>query len=178
MTLSENDLLTNGAGGEFSDFERLLRQRPLGTAVEYNGELLYRCGYAAGMAAASRTASTVTNRWRLVGLAAAAVACLSLGLHGAAYLLAPDDDTVVQASSPSAEIEPPAAMSASGRTWSGLLAQQRPRDGEQPFTLRASTWRLRLPDIPATIPATPLVPDAGDKILQPNDYDLLLQGEL
>ncbi len=170
------------------DFEHFLKQQRLGSPVNRSGELLYQCGYAAGLAAARQQTKAMTSRWRLVGLAASAVACVSLGLNVLSMSQMPGDESLAQSDLQldlPDDLQATETASAPGsrsgeRLWENLLTQQRPLVQEPgAMTLRASSWKLPLPDIQATIQnSVPLVPGANHKILQPNDYHLLFQGEV
>jgi len=163
------------------DFEHFLKQQRLGPPVNRSGELLYQCGYAAGLAAAQQQSKATTSRWRLVGLAAAAVACVSLGLNVLSMSQMPSDQSLARVDSAvgSQAAETPSPHD-DKRVWESFIAKQRPPVPEQSAgTLRASSWRLPLPDIQATSQSpVPAVPAANHKILQPNDYHLLIQGEV
>lgn len=174
------------------DFEHFLKQQRLGPPVNRSGELLYQCGYAAGLAAALQQTNAATKRWRLVGLAAAAVACVSLGLNVFPVSPTPRNESIAQADShfdfkldspddsQAAETASQPGLRNGERLWESFLAPQRPQvQQEAASTLRASSWKLPLPDIQATIQSpVPAVPAANHKILQPNDYHLLFQGEV
>jgi len=163
------------------DFEHFLKEQRLGPPKNRSGELLYQCGYAAGLAAAQQQTNSATKRWRLVGLAAAAVACVSLGLNVLSISQMPSDESLARVDSAveSQTTETPSSHD-DKRGWESFLAQQRPPVPEQvEGTLRASSWKLPLPEIQATIQGSvPAVPAANPKILQPNDYYLLIQGEV
>ncbi len=163
------------------DFEHFLKQQRLGPPVNRSGELLYQCGYAAGLAAAQQQTKATTSRWRLVGLAAAAVACVSLGLNVFSMSQMPRGESLarVDPAVDSQTTETPSSID-DKRGWESILLKQRPPVAEQAGgTLRASSWKLPLPEIQATIQGSvPAVPAANPKILQPNDYHLLIQGEV
>lgn len=193
MTQKEQTPKPADQAEQADEFERFLQQQPLGPPTEHGSELLYQCGYAAGMVAAQRQAHSSIQRWRLVGLAAASIACLALGLN--AYPTAqtpPVVETVAQANSASSETPATSSETSTSngspqpvgsrdmeRRWNRLLTQQRPDDPSQATTPRPSTWTPPLPEIPARVQGSvPAAPAANQKILQPNDYHLLMQGDV
>ncbi len=64
-----------------SPFEQRLRDQSLGPRPSHLGEIMYECGYAAGVAASQKKTRVVTTRWQVVSLAASALACLSFSSH-------------------------------------------------------------------------------------------------
>lgn len=66
---------------ELSPFEQGLRNQSLGPRPSHLGEIMYECGYAAGVAASRKRTRVVTTQWQVVSLAASALACLSFSSH-------------------------------------------------------------------------------------------------
>lgn len=76
-----NELNQPKNNDELSTFEQRLRHQSLGPRPGHLGEIMYECGYAAGVSASRKKTRVVTTRWQVVSLAASALACISFSSH-------------------------------------------------------------------------------------------------
>lgn len=161
---------------ELSPFEQRLRDQSLGPRPGNLGEIMYECGYAAGVTASRKITRVVTTRWQVVSLAASALACLSFSSHffpaevnRSDQLGKGNSDNAAQQQS--TDVEPNVAANA----WVMHLTRDRQSDQLTAGTLRASetlkgtanTGGLEdeLESIPFTSPNPPL---------RPSDFPLFL----
>ena len=86
-------------------FERELRNRSLGRGPADRDQVMYQCGYAAGLASAAKQPTKKIAQWRLLSAAASILAIASLASH---FVLVPTDPP----SKPVAEVTPRASDSA------------------------------------------------------------------
>lgn len=171
-----NELNQPKNNDELSPFEQRLRDQSLGPRPSHLGEIMYECGYAAGVAASRKRTRVVTTRWQVVSLAASALACLSFSSH----FFSTELDRIDQlgkgssgnaAQQQSADLEPKIAAN----TWVMHLTRDRHSDQQTVGTLQASgtpkvtssTGGLedKLEPIPFTAPNPPL---------RPSDFPLFL----
>lgn len=171
-----HDEIDHLPGDEPSEFELMLRNQSLGPTPSNRSELLYRCGYAAGVAAATTPLRHNALRWRRVGLAASFIACVSVASHlfksnaenaetlnivekmptPAGEQRANDADTIVDA-------------------WSSRLASDLPQNSQSMGALRTSTHALNQIASGEQIAAPVTVPSDGDgRALRPSDFRLFL----
>jgi len=161
------------------DFEQFLQQQPLGKPSGHSGELLYQCGHAAGMATANRQSQATVKRWQTLGLAAATIACMLIGVQLLPTTPTPNGGQTTQTKTPVPEATTLPPTQLYKQSQDSLLAEQQPDSTGQPNVLSASPWQLQLTGLPATTAEPiPTVPNQGNKILRPRDYDLLIQGDV
>ncbi|XZE54320.1 hypothetical protein SH139x_000277 [Planctomycetaceae bacterium SH139] len=161
------------------DFGQFLQQQRLGKPIYHSGELLYQCGYAAGMATANRQSHATIKRWQCLGLAAATIVCMLIGRQLFPTTQTPNAGKTAQIKTP-VPVEttlPPAQLYKQEQD--SLLAQQQADNTAQPSVLSASPWQIQLTGLPATTAESiPTVPNQSNKILRPSDYHLLIQGDV
>lgn len=171
-----NDLNQTEHNDELSPFEQRLRDQSLGPRPGHLGEIMYECGYAAGIAASQKKTRVATTRWQVVSLAASALACLSFSSHffsleGNRSDQFRNGNSGNAAQQQSTDLEPHIAANA----WVMHLTRDRQSDQRNAATLRAtgaqkgptSTGGLedKLESIPFTAPDPPL---------RPSDFPLFL----
>jgi hypothetical protein len=171
-----------------SDFERQLRARELGASPERRGELMYQCGYAAGVSATQKSSARATKRWRLVGLVASMFACLASLSHLGPWP-APDRDQLGMAQSEKAPLEMttpgtwPSVKADARRSWSELDAERhslawnrlanRPTKG----ILRATSNSLtEIETIQVESEVSEIQPSQNAAPLRPCDFSTFLKG--
>lgn len=62
-------------------FEMELRNRSLGRGPADRDQIMYQCGYAAGLASAAKQPARTIAQWRLIGAVASVLAVASLASH-------------------------------------------------------------------------------------------------
>ncbi|MBM4075950.1 MAG: hypothetical protein FJ267_09935 [Planctomycetes bacterium] len=162
---------TNQPGNDdgMSPFELKLRSQSLGPNASQRGEVMYACGYAAGMEAANRKAQGVTNRWRVVSLVASIFLCISISSH-----FLPTNNNIANRIGFEPQVKRGASEpmvtnpESSSDAWITLLTRDRRADKQTIGTLRATGSALpiehgdgldsRLNPIPSSLPNTPLRP--------------------
>ena len=171
-----NELNQPKNNDEWSPFEQRLRDQALCPQLGHLGEIMYECGYAAGVAASRKRTRVVTTRWQVVSLAASALACLSFSSHFFSTEVNRSDqfgkgNSGNAAEQKSTDPEPQIA----GNAWVMHLTRDRQPDQRTAGTLRAS-WTPKdttitggledeLESIPLTTPNPPL---------RPSDFPLFL----
>ena len=169
------------------DFERVLRQQSIGPATEPGGELMYRCGFAAGMSAANRRFKSRVARCQGLAWSAATLACLAVGWHMSHFPTQQTDQSsaMIQLPHESASFVEMSPMATSSKE---LPAQSRWNAEEPAGVLRAVTKDLQIldGDLSAIMPSSatairstyPNGRELRPRILKPTDYHSLLQGEV
>lgn len=159
----------------FADFERQLQGRSLGPGPSNRSEILYQCGFAAGLASATQSLPTKQHiptaslRWQQLSLAALVLLSISLSLHGVHYMKSmkidtpPSHSSIVAPSSIASQLPHRASFAESNRSQS-----PRPRDW-----IRYSNESTPLFPI-----IQPLDFNSAAQTLQPNDVQRFLQGEV
>lgn len=162
--------------GELSPFEQRLRDQSLGPRPGHLGEIMYECGYAAGVAASRRRTRVVTARWQVVSLAAIAIACLSFSTHFFSAEVNRSDQTGKRnsdnvAQQQSTEVEPKVAANA----WVMHLTRSRQPDERTAGTLRASETLNGAENSRELVDGLESVPfTAPNSPLRPSDFPLFL----
>ena len=169
------------------DFEGVLRQQSIGPATQQSAELMYRCGFAAGMSAASRRFKSRVARWQGLALSAATLACLAVGWHMFHFPAQQTDQSsaLIQLPHESASFVEMSPMATPSKE---RPVQSRWNAEEPAGVLRAVAKDLQIldRDLSATslrsAPAVPITNPEGHNlrphILQPTDYHSLLQGDV
>ncbi len=170
-----NELNHSKNNDELSPFEQRLRDQPLGPRPSHLGEIMYECGYAAGVTASQKKTRVVTTRWKVVSLAASALACLSFS----SYFFSTEVDRIDQlgkgisgnAQQQSADLEPKIAAN----TWGMYLTRDRHSDQRSAGTLRASGTPKDTASAGGVENTLELIPfTAPDPPLRPSDFPLFL----
>ncbi len=167
--------------GEWDEFELQLRARPLGSSSPRREDLLYQCGYAAGVAASRKQRCATVLRWQAFSVAAALLACAAL----AANFLSDDESTssakqaVLNKQDTREEVKviDSANKQASDSIWVALLTGNRSVDAQRRGHLRTTGMTLgdwEADEIEGFV--VPMSPDGRGTILQPRDSSLFLQG--
>lgn len=158
---------------QLGEFELRLRERTLGSSPERRDELMYHCGYAAGVAETRMQSHRMTMRWRAVGLAASLLACVSLLAH-----FMPSDensDNQLGMKTPLIPLPAESEMAASDTDLFALLTRERQSTQQSTRILRASATALtnvNTERIDAEI--KPIVTDDQSTPLRPGDFTLFL----
>lgn len=166
--------------GEWDEFELQLRARPLGSSSPRRDDLLYQCGYAAGVAASREQGRNSVLRWQALSVAAALLACTAFAAN-----FLPDESKsnakrVVlnkQVTRGASEATGSASKQASDSVWGALLTENRSVDVQRRGHLRTTGMTLgdwEADEIEGFV--VPMSPDGRGAILQPRDSSLFLQG--
>jgi hypothetical protein len=168
-------------GGDASEFELMLRNQSLGPAPSNRSELLYRCGYAAGVAAAATPLRHSALRWRRVGLAASFIACLSFASHFFKSNALQSNTKIVETRDVAKQMPSPAPEQLAHDSdtsldgWSAGLARDLPQESRSLSSLRTSAHALNQIAADEQIAAPVTVPsDGGGRALRPSDFRLFL----
>lgn len=167
--------------GEWDEFELQLRAQPLGSSSPRRDDLLYQCGYAAGVAASRKQRHATVLRWQAFSAAAALLACAAL----AANFLSDDESTSnakqavleKQDTREANEATGSANKQAAKPVWVALLTEDRSVDAQRRGHLRTTGMTLgdwEADEIEGFV--VPMSPDGRGAILQPRDSSLFLQG--
>lgn len=78
---SRNEYVSLGIPDDGDDLEAALRSRSLGGGPADRDQIMYRCGYAAGIASAAKQPARKLAQWQLIGAAASILAVASLAVH-------------------------------------------------------------------------------------------------
>ena len=160
----------------FSPFERMLRDHSLVAGPQNRGELLYKCGYAAGVAEARLKLERATRRWRVVGLAASVVACGSFVIQ--LRFFESDNSTQIVVKQPVNLEQVEAATKkreAVTDDWLARLAMERRTVGHDRDVLRASSsMQIFSEQNDPSRELTPIGPSDHESILQPGDFQQFL----
>ena len=157
---------------QLGEFELRLRERTLGSSPERRDELMYHCGYAAGVAETRMQSHRMTMRWRAVGLVASLLACVSLLAH-----FMPSDensDNQLGMKTPLIPLPAESEMAVSDTDLFALLTRDY-RSNQTTEVLRASATSLTNDNterIDAEI--KPIVTDDQSTPLRPGDFTLFL----
>lgn len=169
-----NNDLNAGSEEELSEFERSLGKRSLGTGPDRRGELMYECGYAAGVTATQKNSRRTIVRWRGVGLAASVLACIS----SFAAFSNSGSDRMVEISQQSSQNIPKTSEKGTlpaNDPWLALMTQDRQAHESSQGILRASsTIRFDFDPEPLTIDSNQTSPIQQDTPLRPGDFPLFL----
>lgn len=167
--------------GDASELELMLRNQSLGPAPSNRSELLYRCGYAAGVAATTTPLRHNALRWRRVGLAASFIACVSFASHFfKSNAFSPNTKSVetleIAQQTPSPDPKQLAnASETSVDVWSARLSSDLPKESRSLDSLRTSAHALNQMPADEQIAAPVTVPsDRGGRALRPSDFRLFL----
>ena len=176
-----HDDVNDSQVGDASEFETMLRNQSLGPAPSNRSELIYRCGYAAGVAAAATPLRHSALRWRRVGLAASFIACVSFASHfvqsNASKSNTKNAETLeIAQQTPSPD---PKQLTNDSDTsldgWSAGLASDLPQESRSLGSLRTSAHALNQIASDEQIAAPVAVPsDRGGRALRPSDFRLFL----
>ena len=160
----------------FSPFESMLRDHSLGAGPQKRGELLYECGYAAGVAEAKKQLERTTRRWRVVGLAASVVACGSLVLQLRSFESNNSNQVVVERPvNPDQGEAVPTKHNAASDHWLAQLAMERRTVGQDRDVLRASSsMQIFSEQNDLASELTPVGPFSQESTLQPGDFQQFL----
>ncbi len=171
-----NELNQPKNNDELSPFEQRLRDQSLGPRPSHVGEIMYECGYAAGVAASRKRTRVVTTRWQVVSLAASALACLSFSSHFFSTAVNRSDqlgkgNSGNPAQKQSADLEPKIAANA----WGMHLTRGRHSDQPSAGTLRASGTPKDTASAGGVEDTLELIPfTAPNPPLRPSDFPLFL----
>lgn len=149
--------------GEWDEFELQLRARPLGSSSPRRDDLLYQCGYAAGVAASREQGRNSVLRWQALSVAAALLACTAFAAN-----FLPDESKsnakqVVlnkQDTRGASEATGSASKQASDSVWVALLTEDRSVDSQRRGQLRTTV--MTLDDLEAGAPEGLVVPMSTD----------------
>ncbi len=179
MSNSHNGL-DEDADEQFSPFEKMLGNRPLGAGPQKSGQLMYECGHAAGIAEARKQLARTTRRWRVTGLAASMIACASIVMqirsfdsNGADRLVAEQPLKAGPAQDPADVVKP--AHNAASHDWLAQLTTNNHTEGQNSGTLRASSSIEILSHL--NEPEGGFTPDGPfnqESTLQPRDFQKFL----
>jgi hypothetical protein len=157
---------------ELLSLESKLRKRSLGSGPTNRNKLMYECGYAAGAADASRKLRQAKSQWRLVGIAASFVACLSLfssikfDESGGESRLGNRTKSLANESR---------STESSSNTWILHLTKDRQREQQADHTLRASEDSIEFTNSVKPSSGIKSIPSEGNNnTLRPKDFPLFL----
>ncbi len=177
---------TPADGDDWDEFELQLRKRSLGGAPPRRDEILFQCGYAAGVAATNQQLIQGVQRWRVLGLVASLLACASMATQlfsiesASTQPEAANQSLAIVQPNSSEPIEPietmPPVLPPASESWITRLTQQRQGDGRRNTILRANATELNDANLDGLL--VPSNRDPSETILQPRDFPLFLQGEV
>lgn len=190
MDTNFSSRLESGHDGDgISGFEKRLNEQTLGSLPENRDEILYQCGYAAGLVANQRQQMRHLHHWRCIGIAASIVATFSLSAHLVMNIkITPgSSDIAVENSKPSTSTQSiPNAATTDNFVVHLNERSQHESEGNDSYRTTAQSSRLRLEDFieqdnwPSTTiqPIVfPSVNESDHKPLQPKDSLSVLTGE-
>lgn len=161
-----------------SEFELQLGERSLGDKPARGGQLMYECGYAAGVSATRKRSARVTKGWQLVGLAASMVACMASLSHLGSWRVTDREQLGMEqlGARPSVKTEEPRSRSISEAerhqvTWERLA--NRPAKGMLRTT---STLLTEIEAVRVDREASSIEPTQDSVPLRPCDFSLFLKG--
>lgn len=176
-----HDDINDSQVGAASEFESMLRNQSLGPAPSNRSELLYRCGYAAGVAAAAPPLRHNALRWRRVGLAASFIACVSFASHFLKSNAFQSNTKNVETLGVAKQLPSPAPEQLAEDSdtsldgWNARLANELTQESRSLGALRTSAHALDQIASDEPIAAPVAVPsDGGGRALRPSDFRLFL----
>ena len=179
MSNSHNEL-GEDAGEQFSSFEKMLANRPLGAGRQKCGDLMYECGYAAGVAESRKQLALTTRRWRVTGFAASMIACASIVMQLRSFDSNGPDQLMVEQPLKASPAEDPAevitpAHNAASHDWLAQLTTNNPTNGQNNGVLRASSSMEILNHLNEPVSEfTPDGPFNQESTLRPRDFQKFL----
>ncbi len=164
-----------GVDDQLSEFERRLRARSLGSRTHHRWDILYQCGYAAGVAETKKQTHRATVRWRLVGLAASVLACVSFSSHFFSIGDYPNGKLGMEKQvNPSLAGAEGTSSKLSSAAWIALLSVDRQADQQAMGILRASGTTLTNTEAEGLYISEPVGPENSGMPLRPSDFPLFL----
>ncbi len=163
----------------WDEFELQLRAQVLGAGPQRRDQVLYECGFQAGVAEAKRSLRHTARRWRALGVAASLAALASLAAHFFPANSASFKNSVVQRTG---DVDPVHAaaprVSPTSDPWLAQWTKARGDERRNLSTLRASDSVLTITEQrQPPLDVEPYEPDQTEPILQPRDLSLYLRGE-
>lgn len=177
---SSTELPDESPDDQLSPFERHLSDRSLGSGPRKRDELFYQCGYAAGVAEAKCQYGRATVRWRVFGIAASVLACVSLFAH---FNLSETSNSRHAGIERTESNQPSNSVNSyASQTMDHLLArltENRRTDDQERSTLRATPLMPGIGEMnEPPVDDAPIVPFEREPTLQPRDFPRFLQGEV
>lgn len=170
-------------------FERRLRNQSLGEGPEKRDEILYQCGFAAGMESTRKRQHSITQRWRGLSIAASLLALISISMQTWSILqenLAPTTASLAQNEAPHEVSIDVGSSDSVGRI--AELNRIRPffnpasdalSVSSQTATLNSKNLNQEMSEHDGEIQAVffPSIEGVRKEVLQPKDFSLILSGE-
>lgn len=175
-----NNVPHQDSDDQFRQFERQLRDRSFGSGPRQRDQLLYQCGYAAGVASKKNELGRATGRWRAIGIAASMLACVSLFVQLRSFET--DDSShagMERSETPSQAEAGKTKQTAVSDHWFTKLTEEHQADRHDLGTLRASGSMQSFSEVDEPqSDDTPTERAEHESTLQPRDFPRFLKGEV
>lgn len=174
---------------ELAAFERRLRNQSLGEGPEKRDEILYQCGFAAGIESTRKQQHSITRRWRGLSIAASLLAMISISMQARSIL----QESQVPSTATLAQNEPPHEVSIDGGSSDSVvrlteLHRNRPSldttsnalsVSSQIATLNSRNLNQEMSEQEGENQTVffPSIEGVRKEVLQPKDFLLILSGE-
>lgn len=174
--------------GDFAEFERQLQAHSLGEGPENRDDILYQCGFAAGVALLRKQQQSTANHWRMLTIAASLLAIISLSMQLRSILQYDSkqhDQQIVQHEIPEKQTSIDRDEFAKRQSFDLNQFLTHRQMSSNSISVQTRTANLRREEIDqvlteqddASSVVFPTTLDRRHQTLQPKDYSLILSGE-